>query len=100
MYLKRKSLLSISSQIIRRKSKMKKSLVLLFASTLILSSCAKSNPSKGYDPYEERREQEILNTYEGGENEYHLSSWYSSDFGPIEVDETSEETNVTYSKTY
>ena len=79
---------------------MKKSLVLLFASTLILSSCAKSNPSKGYDPYEERREQEILNTYEGGENEYHLSSWYSSDFGPIEVDETSEETNVTYSKTY
>ena len=100
MYLKRRNLLSISSQIIRRKSKMKKSLVLLFASTLILSSCAKSNFSKGYDPYEERREQEILNTYEGGENEYHLSSWYSSDFGPIEVDETSEETNVTYSKTY
>ena len=74
---------------------MKKSLVLLLSS-LLLISC--SGQTSGYNPYSSRADEDISNRYEEPADEFHLSHWYPSDFGQAEVEESDEEVKVTYSK--
>jgi len=74
---------------------MKKSLVLLLSS-LLLISC--SGQTSGYNPYSSRADEDISNRYEKPADEFHLSHWYPSDFGQAEVEESDEEVKVTYMK--
>ena len=74
---------------------MKKIFLLLFTS-LLLVSCGQIKPD--YDFYADRENEEVLNKYEGDGNDFHLSRWYSSEAGQLEVTTQNNETHVEYMK--
>ena len=72
-----------------------KFLLPLLLAPLVLSGCDLSI-TKPYDPYRDR--EETSNNYNGTGDEFHLSSWYASDYGLITIEEEEGETKVNYSK--
>lgn len=72
----------------------KKILPLLFVA--LLTSCNGGEQTNSYDPYKDR--EEASNIYTESADEFHLSSWYASDYGLIDIEENEEETKVSYSK--
>lgn len=73
----------------------KKALFFTFIAFL-LASCSSSSTKAEYDPYEDWPE--CQNIYKGNKDEFHLSHWYASDYGQIEVKENDEQVDVEYSK--
>lgn len=59
-----------------------------------------NNGEKKFNPYASRKNEDVSNVYNGGGNDFHISSWYASDYGQIDVNETSTETEVFYMKTF
>ena len=53
-----------------------------------------------YDPYASRKNEDVSNIYNGNQDEFHISSWYASDYGQIDVREKENETEVFYMKTF
>ena len=75
---------------------MKKQLLLtLLLSSLVLTGC---NSNKKYDIYSNRRDEDVLNVYSGDKNDFHISSWFASDFGQIETDEDNGVYTISYQK--
>lgn len=75
---------------------MKKSLVLLLSSLLLISCSGQSKSN--YDPYSSRADEDISNRYETPADEFHISHWYSSDFGQSEIEDNGDEVKVSYTK--
>lgn len=76
-----------------------KKILLLLTSVFLLAGCSSAKVSP-YDPYKDRANEDVSNIYDGSGNDFHISSWYASDYGQIEVTEKENETEVFYMKTF
>lgn len=74
---------------------MKKLSILFLSLGLLVTSC--NNTPSAYNPYASLTSDEVANIYNGDHNDFHINTWYTSQFGIVDVSENYDTGVVTTS---